>query len=289
MGKKILILGASGLLGQELSRVVTSNDNYNVLQPAHNELDLTKIDALEAYISAHKPEFIINCAALINVDKIEEDPLPAFQLNALVPGHLASICAHLKIKGVIIQMSTSYVFGHRNTPFTEEDSACPINMYGKSKALGETLLSSYANKGNLKYYIIRTSWLYSRFRDTFVDETAKKLLSKITVNATVDQYGNPTNAEHLASFIISELIEKDHPQNIIHAINKTPESGVNRYEWALAIAEALGVSSDLVIAAKAENIFKTPRPRAILQKSQKCNMPDWRESTNQYIHLKYGQ
>src|SRR3989344_2964918 len=124
--KKILVTGAQGLLGAEVTRLLSQDSSYIVKGTTHSELDLTRGKEVAMWIEKMHPDFVINCAALSNVDTCEEHPEETFKVNA---EGVKNVCLPLEeIGGKIIQFSTDYVFdGKKTTPYVEKDPVNPLN------------------------------------------------------------------------------------------------------------------------------------------------------------------
>ena len=149
----ILVTGADGQLGNEM-RILGKNSPHNYIFTDVNELDITYREAIRKLVAEQKVDVIVNCAAYTNVDKAEDDQETAYFLNARAVENLAFVAKEFDV--TLFHISTDYVFSGKNSvPYIEEDDACPIGVYGKTKLQGEEaiLLSG------CKYIIIRTSWL----------------------------------------------------------------------------------------------------------------------------------
>ena len=155
---KLLVTGANGQLGQTIKENYESDPSFDIIFVSKNELDITNDEEIKTFFENQKFNYCINCAAYTNVDQSESNPDLAFKVNAQGVKNLAIQCKKHKI--ILIHISTDYVFDGKNqVPYTEEDEPNPINQYGKSKLLGETYIQEVMEC----YFIIRTSWLYSKF------------------------------------------------------------------------------------------------------------------------------
>ena len=186
----LLILGAGGLLGSELAAL-----RKEALRPAHEELDLTERGAALAYLKARRPAAVINCAAAAGVDRCEHEPEWAYLLNARAAAELAAACkacgAHL------VHISTDYVFdGRARTPLKEEAPARPLNLYGRSKRLGERAV---LRQGGC---VLRLQWLYGAGRRGFVD-WVEACAGRGEVRAVCDCFGAPTWAREGARMALA--------------------------------------------------------------------------------------
>lgn len=143
-GQRILVIGAGGFLGANL--VLTALEKCHVI--AHSRtglaglagveqlaLDLRELEKIESLVSSARPDVVINCSALADVDACERDPQGAFMANAEVPALLATACQCLGVR--FVHISTDAVFGGTEGPQGESSPVSPINVYGRTKADGE--------------------------------------------------------------------------------------------------------------------------------------------------------
>ena len=154
----ILVTGASGQLGKTIKELYSNNTlGLSFTFVNKNQLDITDEAMLKSCFTLNKFNYCINCAAYTNVDQAEKTPEIAFKVNAEGVKYLSEICKEHNV--ILVNISTDYVFdGNKTTPYTIDDLPNPINNYGKSKLLGEEYIKQILNK----YYIIRTSWLFSK-------------------------------------------------------------------------------------------------------------------------------
>ncbi len=283
---KILLFGGSGMVGKELSLALAG---HTVVAPLHSQVDITDSAAIERLVAAEKPDFVINAAAIINVDKAEENPELARQINALGAESIARAAARAQRR--LVYISTNYVFGDEKSGYVEEDSVSPLNVYGKTKAEGEALVAGHCKEAGIPYHIIRTSWLYSAVRNTAVDFFAQSLVSGKTVDASLE-LGNPTHAGDLASAIVTNFIEGKQESGIFHLINEPTNSrgGVSRVEVARTIAHMLDIPQMQVREVSETTWFKAPRPKAALLRNTKLPpLRSWEEALRSYILYQYAQ
>ncbi len=128
--KRVVIVGAGGRLGAALAREYASE--FEVVGFNHAQLDLGAPEQMRETLGGMDFDALINTAAQTNVDRCETEVEEAFALNGKAPGVLAEICARKKAR--FIHISTDYVFdGEKREPYTEEDEARPVSVYGESK------------------------------------------------------------------------------------------------------------------------------------------------------------
>ncbi len=192
---RILITGSKGQLGLELAKQL-GRTRHEVLQTGRSDMDITDRELVLRNVESQKPDVIINCAAYTNVDACESNEPAAYRVNAAGAQNLAAAAAN--INSAILQLSTDYIFdGTGQTPIREYDRVNPINVYGKSKALGETLVREI----NPRHYIVRTAWLYGEGAN-FVRAVLEKARTKPEIEVVCDQTGTPTSTSDLAACII---------------------------------------------------------------------------------------
>jgi len=221
---KILLFGASGQLGLELSKILqgdlTKVYNSNEIKDGY-KLDLTNFSMVEDFILKKKPDIIINTAAITDVDKCETEKDIAYKVNAEVVKHIVRVAR--VIEAYFIQISTDYIFDGQKGLYKEEDLPNPINYYGLTKLLGDTYALSYDDS-----LVIRTSGIFRN--KGFPIYVYKTLKENKEVNAFKGYY-SPISARKLAE-AINEIIQY-RKTGIINIAGER----ISRYELALKIKE----------------------------------------------------
>lgn len=224
---KLLVTGANGQLGQTIKENYESDPFFDLVFVSKNELDITNSEEIKTFFENQKFNYCINCAAYTNVDQSENNPALAFNVNAQGVKNLAIQCKKHKI--ILIHISTDYVFDGKNqVPYTEEDEPNPINQYGKSKLLGETYIQEVMES----YFIIRTSWLYSKFGKNFLKTIIRKIINNEKMQITISEKGTPTSCSDVAEFIF-RLISKNTSEFGIYHVSAFGET--TWYDYALQI------------------------------------------------------
>ncbi|MBR1933751.1 MAG: sugar nucleotide-binding protein, partial [Prevotella sp.] len=196
----ILITGCNGQLGNEMQLLQKEHTAHTYYNTDVQELDITNREAIEAFVTEHQIDGIVNCAAYTAVDKAEDNQELCALLNATAPGYLAE--AIERRGGWFIQISTDYVFdGTNHTPYVETDPVCPNSTYGRTKLLGE----QQAQQACRRTMIIRTAWLYSTFGNNFVKTMIRLGREKEQLGVIFDQIGTPTYARDLAVAIFAAI------------------------------------------------------------------------------------
>lgn len=193
----LLVTGSNGQLGRELCRQASAQ-GWSV-SPAHRpDFDITDFELVQKVLQRSNTSIVINTAAYTAVDKAEDDPGTAFRVNRDGPAFLASCCREIGVP--LVHISTDYVFdGTKREPYLETDTVNPVNIYGESKAAGETEV----RKRHEHHIIIRTSWLYGIEGNNFVKTMLRLGMEKEELRVVSDQFGCPTSAGELSSCIIA--------------------------------------------------------------------------------------
>ncbi|MDD2807048.1 MAG: dTDP-4-dehydrorhamnose reductase [Patescibacteria group bacterium] len=279
MEQKILILGASGMLGHDLTKAFSGREVFAWDMSA---LDITDGTAVERKITTLKPTIVINAAAYTDVDGAEKNEALASKINGEAVGYLAAVCQ--KIGALLVHYSTEYVFdGQNNDGYDETSLVSPINAYGRSKAKGEALLQQYGEM----FYLIRSSWLYGKApqvgkpRGLNFVETMLKLAQEIKeIDVVSDQFGKPTYAADLA-VATRQLVDSAKPCGIYHITN---DGACSWYDFAKKIFEIKGIDVKVNPIKTEDYPFKTPRPKfAVLQNTKLEPLRSWEEALKEYL------
>ena len=187
----ILLLGKIGQLGWELNRSLATLGKVTAID--YPEIDLSRPEGVGEIIRSAHPDVIVNATAYTAVDRAESEPELAMSINGIAPGVMAEEAK--KIGAAIIHYSTDYVFdGSKGSPYIETDATNPLNMYGRSKLAGERAVAEAGGA----YLILRTSWVYSTRRESFVSKVLEWARKQETLRIVSDQVSNPTWCRMLA-------------------------------------------------------------------------------------------
>ncbi|MEO8438629.1 MAG: dTDP-4-dehydrorhamnose reductase [Spartobacteria bacterium] len=230
---KIAILGAGGRLGAALAREYAAT--HEVVGFSHAQLDLAELATLRSTLAPLPFDVLINAAALTNVDYCEDHREEAMRLNAEAPQLLAEICREKGSR--FIHVSTDYVFdGEKREPYTEEDGADAISVYGESKRAGEVL----ALQANDRALVIRVSWVFGPDRPSFVDAILKRARTEDAVTAVADKFSTPTYTLDIAA-MLRPFLGSDEVSGILHLANSGACSWQEYAQWALQCCHRFGV------------------------------------------------
>ena len=277
--KKILVTGANGQLGWELTQLAASYPMYEFIFADRSMFDLSKPELFESLIQQWAPQAIINTAAYTAVDKAEAEQDLANLINATAVAELARIAGANDI--LFITFSTDYVFnGNATSPYLTDTIIDPVNFYGTTKAKGEGLALAV----NPNIIIIRTSWVFSSHGNNFVKTMIRLMKERATLNVVSDQIGRPTYAKDLAIATL-KIIDEVNGGKKIHGVYHYANKGVTSwFEFAQQIKKNAGLSCELIPIYTAQ--FPTPakRPAYSVLDTQKMEtainiyIPSWEES-----------
>lgn len=231
--KKIWITGAEGHIGTALLDLLEGVE-YQLLPTDIEEVDITKIDEVTQFVHVNRPDVVINCAGMTDVQECENNVDEAYRVNAIGVRNVALAANEVNAK--VIQISTDDVFDKESrVPYNEFDNVHPRTIYGKSKEAGEKILTQLLNR----FVIIRSSWIYGIGRD-FVDEVLRNVGQGKTMEVPNNQYAAPTSAKELAK-VIRYFIDNEE-YGLYHVV--CPGS-CSRYEFARTILEYSGKAGEL--------------------------------------------
>ena len=272
----VMIFGAGGQLGSVLVSSLSDAGLDPVAIP--RSIDIRDENAVRTAVDECRPEWIVNAAAMTDVDGAHAEPERAFAVNALGAGHIARSAAQACAR--FVHISTEAVFdGNRLAPYAEEDACRPVSVYGASKRAGESLVGIYATDA----YILRTSWLYGRSGGAnFPTRLIANLMRGAdAVPVVTDIVGNPTPASVLAS-AVSRLIRQPCAPGTYHVCCTEPAS---KFDWAVAIAERAGFDPARIVPVTSDR-FPTAaaRPKHVDLNTARfaatgvMPLPTWREA-----------
>ena len=223
----VIVTGADGQLGKSIQARIGSYDEINGVFLSKESLDITRVEEIRKRFKEHAPEYCINTAAFTEVDEAEVAEDKAMEVNACGAENLARACAEFRV--ILIHLSTDYVFdGSKPHGYRPTDKPNPINAYGRSKWEGEKRIGKCLDR----YFIIRTSWLYSEYPPNFFTTILNRLNKNENLEVTDQQRGCPTKAGNLAKYILELITSDDQDFGIRHFTDGEP---MTWYESALRI------------------------------------------------------
>lgn len=293
---KILITGANGQLGRELTKQYLGKENIELILTDIGDFDISKYNCesnnilhkvslditnetnVNEVINKYKPDIVINCAAHTAVDKCETDEKNAYKINALGPKYLAA--ATYILGSEIVQVSTDYVFdGENNIPLVETDKVNPQTVYGSTKLQGE----NFVRENNPKHYLVRTAWLYGD-GNNFIKTMIKLSQTNKVLKVVNDQVGTPTSTVDLARVIIKLIENKAY--GLYHC---TCKGECTWYDLTKEIFRIKGIDTGVIPCTTDEFPRPAKRPKYsvlrnyALENSIGDITREWKESLKEYL------
>ena len=208
---KIVIVGSGGRLGAALARAY--ENEHEIERFDHAQLDFNKLDEMRATFADLAFDLLINCAALTNVDYCESHREEATIVNAEAPRILAELCKAKSVR--LIHFSTDYVFeGTKQGPYTEDDEARPLSVYGESKLRGERHVLGVSED----FLVTRVSWVFGPDRPSFIDQVISRARQNTEVAAVADKFSTPSYTLDVAQWLETAWEKKLH--GILHLANE---------------------------------------------------------------------
>ncbi|OOG75231.1 NAD(P)-dependent oxidoreductase [Algoriphagus sp. A40] len=248
---KILITGANGLLGQKLVEQLVEQGKFEVIATGkgpcrltgggfiYQSLDITNPNEVSEVITRLAPETIIHSAAMTNVDQCELNREACVEVNVKATEYLVK--AAEKIQSHFIFVSTDFIFSGENGPYDEEAEPSPVNFYGETKLIGESLVMN----SKTSWAIARTVLVYGIANDlsrtNIILWVKNSLEAGKEIQVVDDQVRTPTLAEDLALGCI--LIAEQHAQGIF---NISGSDVLTPHDMAIMTADYFGLNKDLI-------------------------------------------
>lgn len=268
---KVLITGGKGMLGRTLQQCW---QDWELIIADLPEADICDPAGFDKLIAESKPDAVVHCAAMTQVDRCETESELAYKLNAFGTGVVASACHRHGVK--LAAISTDYVFsGDMGRPCHEWDIPAPKTVYGASKLAGEELVRIHCPN----HLIVRVAWLYGIGGPSFVHTIRKAAAEGKDLKVVQDQIGNPTSAFAVANHL-RLLLERPELTGTFHL---TCEGEASWYEFACELTRLAGLSPKIEPCTGKD--FPRPAPRPADSRLEKRAlkfaglppMPDWRE------------
>tara|TARA_Y100000385_G_scaffold118453_1_gene123297 strand:+ start:394 stop:1272 length:879 start_codon:yes stop_codon:yes gene_type:complete len=280
----VLVTGSNGQLASSIKNFEKQYKNLNFIYTDYQELDICDLKQVNTFFkSDQKIDYCINCAAYTAVDKAESEADKAFEINATGVKNLAIACQKFDV--VLIHISTDFVFdGQKKEPYIETDVANPVSVYGASKLQGEVEIKQILEK----YFILRTSWLYSEHGNNFMKTMFRLAETRNEISVVSDQIGTPTYGGDLAKVILTTINSKSTNFGLYHYSN---EGETSWYDFAKAIFEAsnLKIKTNPIKTAVYPTAAKRPAYSVLdntkIKKTLGIQAPFWSESLQKAIKV----
>jgi dTDP-4-dehydrorhamnose reductase len=254
----VLVVGAGGLLGSNVVQCVLGQGN-DVVGTYHSsapdfEIPLEQLDIVDEasfrrLLDAYEPDAVINCAAMTDVDRCESDPDAAGEINGYAPGRLADECRSRGIE--FVHVSTDYVFdGESERPYDEDATPSPIQVYGRSKRLGEHEVF----EADEEALVVRLSFVWGIHRATgdltgFPAWVRDRLVAGEATPLFTDQHVSPSRAGATAETLL-DLLDGGH-SGLFHVAAR---SCVSPHEFGIMLCERLGADETLIEQGQQSNV-----------------------------------
>ena len=269
----LLIIGQHGQVARELAAAAWPG-SVHLTRLGRAAFDLARPEAFGAVLEGSPWDAVVNAGAYTAVDQAESEPEAAFAINRNGPAALARRCAE---KGVpLIHISTDYVFdGSSDRPYLESDPVRPINVYGKSKAEGESAVRAALSE----HVILRTSWVYSVHGRNFLKSMVRLAAERDELRIVSDQHGSPTAAGEIARAIVT-IVGRIKRQESIAWGTYHFTGGGDATSWHGFASELLGVAEEFSgrrpkITPITTEEFPTPAARPL---NSRLDCRKWRET-----------
>lgn len=277
---KVLVTGANGQLGYDIVKEL-QKQNIECYGATRQDFDIVDFEVMEKFITNYMPDAVIHCAAYTAVDKAEDEQGLCQLVNASATENIAEICK--KINAKMLYISTDYVFDGTKDGFYEvDDKPNPINVYGKTKLIGEQVVQRILDK----YYIVRISWVFGEHGNNFVKTMLRLGRKYKELNVVADQYGSPTYTADLAPLLV-DMIQTE-KYGIYHATN---EEVCTWAEFAEEIFKIAGMDVKVNYITAAEYPTRAKRPINSRLNKEKLNrnnfskLRNWDEALKEFLMI----
>lgn len=275
--QKIWVCGSRGQIGQAVNDVVDKLE-FEMLDTDLDDLDVTDTDEVLRFGEMNRPDIIINCSGMTDIEACEENPSMAYKVNALGARNLAIVASKMQAK--MVQLSTDDVFDGKSTaPYTEFDMTNPVTIYGKSKLAGENYVKEFTSK----HFIVRSTWVYGK-GSNFITNFLQRAEAGGEIAVASDQFGSPTSANELARFLLHLVHTSEY--GTYHATNR----GIcSRYAFAEEIIKMTGKQVTLQPVPTLMDELSKVRPayavldNFIMSMVPVYDFPQWQDSLREYL------
>jgi dTDP-4-dehydrorhamnose reductase len=275
---KIIVTGVKGQLGYDVVKELKKRGYLDVVGIDIEELNITDIIAVQAFMNTNKPDVIVHCAAYTAVDRAEHDKDLCMSVNVTGTKNLVEQAEKLNAKFVYI--STDYVFdGNKKDVYDVEDQPNPKSIYGLSKYLGEL-----EAKKHDRHFIVRISWVFGKNGNNFIKTMLRLGREKKTINVVNDQIGSPTYTFDLSKLIV-DLVETEK----YGTYQVTNEGQCTWYEFAKEIFSLAGMNIEVHPISSKEYPTIASRPMNSLMSKTKLDengldrLPTWKDALKRYL------
>lgn len=278
---RLLVFGGWGQLGSDLA--LASTGRHELIRPTHAEVDVRDLAALDEAVHRHRPDVVVNAAAFHRVERCEQEPGPAFEVNAVGALNVGRAARSAGARSVYV--STDYVFpGDHPEGYREDDPVGPVNVYGVSKAAGERLTRLACPES----LVVRASGMFGHAGSSgkggnFVETMLARAASGEPISVVDDQVFSPTATADLAERLL-ELLRSDAPPGTYHLANR---GACSWFEFARAVLELSGSEGRVSPRSTEEAEVRRPRWSVLLDtRTEELGMKParpWEEALRRYL------
>jgi dTDP-4-dehydrorhamnose reductase len=278
--RRVAVIGSEGQLGSDLVAALQSNEAFEVIPLTRAQADCTDAESVRKAVLQLRPPIVVNCAAFVQVDECEDQPQQAFAVNALGALHVARACA--EADSICVYISTDYVFdGSKAGPYSESDSAHPVNVYGASKLTGEILVRQTVPH----WLIVRAASLFGRTGSrgkggNFVETILAKAKAGEPLRIVNDVRMSPTYTRDAATALVA-LVDAG-AAGIVHLTN---EGACTWHEFAQQILDLVGlrVSIDPVSSKEYPTPARRPKNSVLRSERSLVKLRSWKDALKEYL------
>ena len=255
MSERVLVIGA-GFLGENIMEKFKNHmviqTNLTKINKNSHILDITDEKQVIDCFHDVKPSIVINCAANTNIDFLEINTTTAYSINGEGARNIAVTCKKSDIR--LVHISTDGIFDGINGNYTEEDKPNPINVYAKSKVIGEENIM----KNCLNHVIVRTNFYGNHPKGkSLFNNILSKLKNKEPFTGFNDVIFSPLEVSNLSD-IISDVVFS----NYRGILNLSSNETISKYQFCCKMADVFGFDSNLIKKGSVDDVgFIAKRPK----------------------------
>ena len=275
---RVLVTGVNGQLGYDVIRELTRR-SIECRGVDIDDLDITKKEDVETYLKDYRPDVLVHCAAYTAVDAAEDNEGFCYRINVEGTEYLAEACERINAK--MMYFSSDYVYnGEGDKPWVETDETDPLNVYGRTKFLGEEAVRDNVDE----HFIIRTSWVFGKNGSNFIKAMLRLSETRDELTVVDDQIGSPTYTLDLAKLVVEMIRTEDYGTYLA-----TNEGYCSWYEFACEIFRQAGKTVNVIPIDSDVYPQKARRPKNSRLSKEKLTangfkkLPDWQDALARYL------
>ncbi|MEK9727230.1 MAG: dTDP-4-dehydrorhamnose reductase [Candidatus Margulisiibacteriota bacterium] len=249
---RILCFGKDGLLSSELQHWLPELSAEALIFLGHSDCDITNPDQVNSAFETYRPSVVINAVAYTAVDQCEDNEAEALSINATALNTI--VAASNRYSATLIHFSTDYVFdGQKQGPYDEDDVVNPINAYGRTKQMGDSIVIN----GAKQFYILRVQWVFGPAKPNFIETMVNLSQQNDEVSVVSDQIGSPTSTTSISKAVVNLL----HNMPAFGLYHFRTLNHCSWYDYACFIFETLELDIKVNPVASTQFNSKAKRPK----------------------------